>query len=365
MTAQNIINWLSAKSGQVNTPADVAQFKVDLRAQLSTLSLDVTNQKANAITLLYSGEMGKNGVKFWQVAEDISQKSDGAVRTIGQSELGKLLNSEDFKREMRAVANNDTAVISEIMDGKTQNNIRTEAGIWDWSSDRFVKAAPGETRFMGSFASNGAVFTQTEIKAFLQSNSTSLEGIPRQTLVDFYVEQVAKVGEAEALLKVRDQVAVVALESSSRLEIGRNSVGDLLVGSDKYFDATRGYAGTALSPDASSKLTGLQVMSGLLADSKEGFKNTIDYAKSSDVLSAFERGTLTATEAAARGLNKLGVAGIALTLYFANVEANAAELRGDKYESNRIMGAWAAENASAFAVGAAASTSTAAYFLVA
>jgi hypothetical protein len=172
MSAQNIIIWLDAKNGQVNTPAEIAQLKSDLRVQLATLSVEVANQKANAVTLLYRGEMGKNGVKVWQVAEDISKRSDGAGRTMGQSDSSKFLSSDEFDRAFKGAINDSKDVSSEILDGKIQNSVRAEVGIWDWSSEHLVNAALGETRFMGSFATNAAVFTQTELKAFLHGGSS-------------------------------------------------------------------------------------------------------------------------------------------------------------------------------------------------
>jgi hypothetical protein len=50
MASQDVIDWLKAKRDTVKSPAEIAQFKTDLRAQISTLSLNVANQKTNAIT---------------------------------------------------------------------------------------------------------------------------------------------------------------------------------------------------------------------------------------------------------------------------------------------------------------------------
>jgi hypothetical protein len=365
MNQADILNWLDSKAGQVSTIAQVDQFKLELRVNLAGLSVDVAGQKSNAVTLLYSGSMGggTNGLKNWQVAEKIGTDSNGQVRTIGQTELGKFLNSQAFDDTIKRALGNKPDLVTQVMDGTTQNNVRTPNGVWDWVSERFTVAAPGEIRALSPFATDNAVFTQTEIKAALASNAPSIEGIARQTLLDFRSELITKgATEADALSKIRDVIALTAADNASKLEIGRNSAGNLLVGSDRYFAGTQGYAGSALPLESVSRLTGGEVMNGLLLDNKPAFVNTVELIKNSDVLGALGRGAVTAAEGATTGLNKLGTAGIVLSGALAFGEAKAAVAEGDTTKAAGIAGSWAGELAAGFATGVAAAEVAGAYF---
>jgi hypothetical protein len=178
-TPTDIFNWIKAQnpSTQSLNAIEFGQFRTELIARLGTVSVNVPGASANATTLLYSGELGydralgTDRVQMWQAAEAIGVQSHGQVRTIGQTELGRLMNDPAFRPALYKALGNNLSLLDELLSGKTVNNIRIEPSLWDIGSKWFVQAGNGDYKVLAPFAQPGSVLSQTEIAAALSMPS--------------------------------------------------------------------------------------------------------------------------------------------------------------------------------------------------
>ena len=95
-TAQSVLDFLETRAS--STALTTEQFNAlatDLRTQLNQLSVDVPGTAPDAITALYSGQLG-SGVHTGALAEAFRQAHPDKVRTINKTELGQLLSLDRF-----------------------------------------------------------------------------------------------------------------------------------------------------------------------------------------------------------------------------------------------------------------------------
>jgi hypothetical protein len=83
-----------------NTKSESYLTVEQLGAIAAEASIDVPGAKPGALTLLYSGPLDANGLTATELAEFIGRIHSGDVRTIDQTDLGKLPESELFERAL-------------------------------------------------------------------------------------------------------------------------------------------------------------------------------------------------------------------------------------------------------------------------
>ena len=103
-----------------------------LKDLLSQQSIEVEGK--TGITLFYGGGLqtdgnggtipSPDGYQAWQIAESIGENNSQII-TIGQTDAYALLDSKEFKDALR-LSSADNAEFNRIINGTTENGIRTE-----------------------------------------------------------------------------------------------------------------------------------------------------------------------------------------------------------------------------------------------
>ena len=125
MALQDIINDLIIN----NAKTDSSHYTVDqLKNLIANTSIDVPGTQTGATTLTYSGRLNDT-VSAWKVAELIGKGSNGQIRTIGQTEVGKLLDRPEFKEALLKAAGGNDDLVTEILDGTTTKGVRNPDGL--------------------------------------------------------------------------------------------------------------------------------------------------------------------------------------------------------------------------------------------
>ena len=322
------------------------QYLKDLLVQQS-----VQVEGKTGITLFYSGGLqtdGKGGTvplsdkgtQTWQIAESIGENNSRII-TIGQTDAFKLLDSAEFKESLRLT---DPINFNRILNGITENGIRTEPGLWDIISQRVAESATGEVRTLTPFSLAEKVFAQTELPALLtNSNVTSIDGITREDLLRL-VNDKGGIGNSDALEAARSAIAAQSWLKALDLEVGVDSAtGKLLVGDSDFFNINSNVTGSELPADVINR-TAISELMGSIHDSQwDLLRQGAENLGRIDTLSALEQGV--------DKLGKLGTAADVLTLVLASHDAYAAYEAGDTAGAATIMAEWSARFGAGFAGG--------------
>ncbi|MCB5187249.1 hypothetical protein LG200_04415 [Methylobacillus caricis] len=135
-----------------------------LKQLVAQVSVQVSNQTNNAVTLLYSGAVGD--VPAWKIANQIGSSGGDNIVIIDKTPVAEFLNSPDFKAALqRAAGTTDDAIINQLFDGIINSDGSRTPGMWDIASANLAHAASGEVRTLTPLAEMGKTFIQTELPA--------------------------------------------------------------------------------------------------------------------------------------------------------------------------------------------------------
>lgn len=287
------------KSANENNIILETQYLKDLLARQSVQIEDKTG-----MTLFYSGGLQTDGnggtvsirdggYQAWQIAESMGEHNSQII-TIGQTDAYALLNSDDF---FIALRNADPGNFNEIINGITENGIRTEPGLWDITSQRIAASAVGEVRTLTPFSLPDKVFAQTELPALLANDKVaSIDGIARTDLLRL-VNDRGGLGNAGALDTARSAIAAQSWLQAQDLEIGRDSAtGKLRVGDRLFFNDNTGIAGSELSADVINRASVSELMGAMHDSQWEALRKGADYLDSIATLSALDPGADNLTQ---------------------------------------------------------------------
>ncbi len=202
-------------------------------------------------------------------------------------------------------------------DGKTKVD-----GVWDRVSKDFVSQVKGEVHVLVSPQKEFGVFELSELNVLLENpHVTTIEGIDRQILV----ELADKNG-------IADVKHALSGASFARVEIS----GLLSGNTAKYLETGADDVLSFIQDPAN--LSNLQQKLGSL--SALGFDNGLRGVQQlRGFIALAEAGTIAAGKGIAPHLNKLGIAGVALSAMFAASEASGASPE----EARSIMEEWAVD----------------------
>ncbi|MCZ4321521.1 calcium-binding protein [Pseudomonas anguilliseptica] len=192
---------------------------------VNSVSGSVEQATPDSIYLLYSGEM-PDGSRAKAVASAIQY--DGGGVTVGKSEVGKLLNSTDFLRELDGAVRFElfgdpdfTPVLQEDFDkieakknlvlngvdgpSAFDDRVPNSNSMWDLASRKFVEDAIGNFRVIAPGPiSELSVYYVSELPALLENTKIEeVDGIPRAELLEMRnllgIEKVSKFISANSL----------------------------------------------------------------------------------------------------------------------------------------------------------------------
>jgi hypothetical protein len=271
------------------------QYLKDLLARQSVQVEDKTG-----MTLFYSGGLQTDGnggtvsirdggYQAWQIAESMGENNSQII-TIGQTDAYALLSSDEFYAALKS-STTDRNELNCIINGITENGIRTEPGLWDITSQRIAASAVGEVRTLTPFSLPDKVFAQTELPALLANDKVaSIDGIARTDLLRL-VNDRGGLGNAGALDAARSAIAAQSWLQAQDLEIGRDSAtGKLRVGDRLFFNDNTGITGSELSADVINRASVSELM-GTMHDSQwDALRKGADYLDSIATLSTLDPG---------------------------------------------------------------------------
>ena len=363
-TAQSVLDFLETRAS--STALTTEQFNAlatDLRTQLNQLSVDVPGTAPDAITALYSGQLG-SGVHTGALAEAFRQAHPDKVRTINKTELGQLLSLDRFDLALKAALGPAGEARNQLLDtllngSRDANGVQQPDSLWDNASHRFTAAAQGDIVTFTPNATADRVFGRTELDVALNSQAPTINGIPREDLLRLRNDANAAGLDGDKL--VLDTVNGQSRVNLTTLEVTLDTDGKVTgVGTGSYFQALglsqqgqnlpAGHAGHFASElfERTSAPSAAQVEAA--ANAKLGNDYLKQYAQETFNLAeaAGDAGKMAAT---ASYLNKLGIAGDVLALTLAATAANAAYAAGDTAGAQQILSDWALDFAGGLAGG--------------
>jgi hypothetical protein len=338
-----------------------------LQRLVSETSAVARNATANALTLLYSGQIG--GIPTYQVALDISDRSFDAngkkqVVTIADTDVAGLLEDTRFQDELFKAVGNDLAEYERILNGKdlSSNRISSDS-FWDLGSKMLARSVPGDYLTLTPNAVENSVFSQSEFTEILnnpdlsnrQINGTSVEDL-RRLQSDLIINGRAG-NEAEASRMTLDYVNRQSALQTENLKFQFDSEGKQLtgVGSRDYFQKI---GLDSLSVERSGDTLGrsadvLKVPETFAErEALKNFTQTNELVKGyhQERVAAFETvGDLAHAVEASKSLSRANAAGIVMGLMLIGSEAIAAEQAGNHQQAKQIV----ADGLVEFAKGAA------------
>jgi hypothetical protein len=140
-------------------------------AELHTLGIQASVYLANTkgtVTLLYSGLLS-NGLGTSEVAESIGANSGGYVRTIGQTDAGRILSSQLYLEAMTKALGGDLlaekAAKDLIYGARDSAGTRISLGYFDDASARFIQVsgATGSGLPFPIHASSATMFARKQL----------------------------------------------------------------------------------------------------------------------------------------------------------------------------------------------------------
>ena len=182
VTPESIIEFLNSRA--TNTPlrsAELEVFTSELKAQINQLSVDVPTTSPDSVTVLYSGFL-PNEQNSAEIVNALVAADPGKIRTVGQSEVGKLLSSSQFREALLLALGDDLSDFNELVSGEDNLRNRTSSNsLWDDASRRFVSNTTGVVRVVSTDGKLDSVFAKSELPAIFETNNgiTEIDGIPK------------------------------------------------------------------------------------------------------------------------------------------------------------------------------------------
>jgi len=319
-------------------------------------SVDVPNIRPDALTLTYSGPLDTGYT--WQIAEPISAQSDGHIRSMGKTDVSRLLTNPVFEEALLKANNDDPAIVHNVLEGEYAtdqygNKVRIKPGWIDIMSERFVLETKGPLVSITPNADPTRVWGTTELDAAFRSEATTINGIAKGDLLRARNTLIQTTGsEAQAKAIILDYLNELSVEYTSLLSTYVDSNGKILaqpanqhayhVETKKFFERLGIQAPGTELPDAPNKASLLNAESRLLMHTDQ-FRNAqiahkiVQQYAAEKVEHAKSLGNASALAKASRYLDGLGMIGDIISLSLLASEANAAYAKGDRAGAQKIV----------------------------
>jgi len=295
---------------------------ITTEAQLRALIAQVSVESPGKITLLYSGDFGKdssgNTIKIWDAIAEAKKNPD--IRLIDKTPAAEFLQSDEFLAKVREVFNS-----SPTEKGSPAYNFIDNArtGAWATISELFAKATKGDVVTWTVNAAGDRVFAVTEIGAVLTSDAKTINGLPVSEIKLYWNDVLATAG--------------------GDIEAARLKMVELMRATS-FFNAQ-----DKITLNGETKLIAEFMRAGMTAGALE--TQLASGKQALERLDALEKGL-------GIKVTKAGNVLAGLSLLIASAQASAATTNGDYDSAARIMGDWGSKFLGSLAAGYAAATVT-------
>jgi hypothetical protein len=319
-------------------------------------SVEVPNTRPEAITLTYSGPLDTGFT--WQIAEPIGAQSAGEIRTMGKTDVSKLLQNSEFQLALLKANNYNDEIVNNILDGEYAfdefgNKVRIKPGWTDIMSERFVMEAKGPIISLTPNADPTRVWGMTELDAALKSGATTINGIAKADLINARSTLSQTTGsESQAKVIILDYVNELSVEHTSLLSTYVDDNGKIIANSvtqhanhietKQFFEHLGIQAPGTELPAAPNKTSLLNAESRSLVKPDQ-FRNAqlanklIQEYTAERIAQAKAVGDALALAKASLYLDRLGMIGDVLALSLVASEANDAYAKGDRAGAQKIV----------------------------
>jgi len=319
-------------------------------------SVEVPNIRPDALTLTYSGPLDTGFT--WQIAEPIGGQSAGEIKTMGRTDVSKLLSSRDLEQALLKANNDDPVVVNKILDGEyatdqSGNQVRIKPGWTDIMSERFILEAKGPIVSLTPNADPTRVWGMTELDAALRSEAPTINGIAKEDLIRARNTLAQTTGsESQAKAIILDYVNELSVEHTSLLSTYVDSNGKIIshpltqhaqhVDTKQFFERIGIQAPGTELPESPNKTSLLNADSRSLVKPDQ-FRNAqlandvIQQHTAERIAQAKAVGDASALAQASRYLDRLGMVGDIISLSLLASEANAAYAKGDRAGAQKIV----------------------------
>ncbi|UJP04803.1 MAG: hypothetical protein LZF61_08045, partial [Nitrosomonas sp.] len=225
---------------------------------LQDLANRVDASVGNATLLLYSGGVGEIDAKTGDrqfgaraIAEALTNET--TVKTIIDTEIGKLLREDDFKDALRSAAEREGLSFDRLLEGKDVNGARiSNDSFWDKASARLVNEHTGDFRLLMPNSPGSSVATDTEVPALLNKTvqpGQKLNGIDLTVWQDRYNADKLISGENAAKSELIKLIGGTSKAELADLRLGVDSTGKLHIDTNSYLGKALGLPGKDLPSD--------------------------------------------------------------------------------------------------------------------
>ena len=323
MNASDALNEISVREA-ANNPMSTNELR--------TLANSVDVSTGNSTLLLWSGSVEKD-IKAKDIAESLS--NGDAVKTIADTQVGKLLLSDNFLMAVDNAATREGLNFDALYFGTDANGTRiNNTSFWDTASARFVDGHTGDFRLIMPSASFGSVAAETEIPALLNKASLSgqkINGVDLKDWQDRYHADKLLSGESAAKAELIKLIGSTSKADLADMRIGKDATGKLHVDTNSYLGKTLGLPAKDIPSGA--EITRLASLESL----RLNYSDMTQYVKYQGLL------------------NKAGFVGDVLGTALAIAQAQQAYNNGKPTEAGAILAAHAGSLAGGIAVGYGAS----------
>jgi hypothetical protein len=223
------------------------------RESLRELARQVSVDSPGRVTVLYSGDVA-NRVSSWSIVKAMEAAGED-VRIIDRSEAAKFLSSDEFLQATARAHGVQVTDIEKRTDvGRAANAwlFDAERGPWADASARFAEQTRGEVKLLVNGANPERVFGATELPRILANpNVTTIEGIPRETLVARQASHGTQAAFDMAVARAHENAGLIRTAVNAQGLPLRGDDGHLQLDNRQYFQGTtiegKAPTGTAMS----------------------------------------------------------------------------------------------------------------------
>lgn len=218
----------------------------------------------------YSGTINIQGSEAplysYQVAETVGSESSGTIITFDQTQEAQFLKSEDVQEVLGSIYNDtdllafNNAMTSQISADLAANSTGSVKTITGFMQDSFSGQVGG--------VSESSVYFQTELPAWLRGEATTINGIPRETLANYF-ESLA--GHSIDTMDFGNPTDVAALRAVQNDMIAPKSINDIMTGLEIPLDSS----GNPVLNEG-LKLEDVGISDSYVSDVASGVPHTLD-----------------------------------------------------------------------------------------
>jgi hypothetical protein len=207
--------------------------------ELRRLAAEVSVDSPGRVTVLYRGNTA-SGAHPYDV-ENAMRAAGEDARVIDRSQSARSLQSEAFNDAVSRAFGISSEQLKSGPEGEAARKLlyHPEQGSWADASARFAEQTRGEVKLLVNGADPQRVFAATELPRILANpNVTTIEGIPRETLVSRQASHGTQAAFDMAVARAHENAGLIRTAVNAQGLPLRGDDGHLQLDNRQYFQGT-------------------------------------------------------------------------------------------------------------------------------